>query len=226
MPRKKRRSSSSSSSTSPRRSLSPGTRRALDEIRRRWEDGRRFLDRWSDDERARQIRRAAERRGISTNPIRENVRFARTYSEADLEKMLALFGKHDHPLAPCLVRQLTMIPRRDRQKLFRAYIRNGWSVRDFVREVKARYSDRWWTTGPPPQLPSEAEDLYRRIVEDCDRWASWYETLARQDEEGNGETVSLQDLTPTLRKRLREAQEALQELRNSAERRLSTLNPP
>jgi len=100
-----------------------------------------------------------------------------------------------------------------RKRLQRRVAKEGWGTRRLGEEI-TKVEGRQSAGGRRPRAPETVDDALTQTVKMAESWLHWYGAV----ESTEGETPSLRDLTATVRKRLSEAMEKMESLRDSAER--------
>jgi hypothetical protein len=163
---------------------------------------------------------AAEAGVKYADTIRKALRFATTYSQAELEELLALRDPDGEPLPWYFVRILLQVRDKSvRAELQRRAAAEGWSRQDLWDEINARRGGIRRTSkgGRKFALPRNPQQALRRLVERCESWLRFYENMggegglayqARSASEASRSSAGLRELVGQARSRLREVEEA------------------
>jgi len=152
-------------------------------VREHYERGRR-ANREEDDFRPREL---AERHRISPHTLRKERRFARRYSEDELQEFLSLRRADGMPLHwGHVIYLITLNRKQDRQRLQKKAAREGWSAPELQAAIQREIRPDAGPGGRPVKVPETAEGKLRLMIEETDRWLKRYEAVF----EGNGEQES------------------------------------
>jgi hypothetical protein len=130
-------------------------------------------------------RELSERFKVNYHTLRKERRFARHYSEKDLEELLRLRRPNGTPLHWGHVMYLITVPhKKDRRELQKKAAKEGWSSPDLCKVVQQRYPDRVVRGGRPQKIPSTREGGVRLMIEETDRWLRRFNGLWAASERG------------------------------------------
>jgi len=158
--------------------------------------------------------RFAEELGVERDYIDKARTFASKYSQKEFEELCSLRQPDGMPLSRKHVSFLLSVKDKDKRKrLQRRVAKEGWGTRRLGEEI-TKVEGRQSSGGRRPRAPETVDDALTQTVKMAESWLHWYGAV----ESTEGETPSLRDLTATVRKRLSEAMEKMESLRDSAER--------
>ncbi|WZO96053.1 hypothetical protein EP7_003028 [Isosphaeraceae bacterium EP7] len=125
-------------------------------------------------------------REIGPATLRKARQFARTYSASELEALLAQRTGRGKALRWCHVRELVAVEDRGvRAELERQVASRGWSVRELREEIRrARGGGRGSEGGRKHRRPASAEAGLARVIETCEAWLRFRETVVAVEKVG------------------------------------------
>lgn len=140
--------------------------------------------------------------------------FASTYTPKQFEELCRLRRADGTPLGISLVLTLLKVTdKRERLKIQRQAVKEGWSKRRLELEVAKVASERPSSGGRRPIRASTEEEALLQIVQRTEQWNRWVAGLA-SDEEDN---VTLDDLPKTVRDQLIAVSNEFKKLKATAE---------
>ena len=88
--------------------------------------------------------------GLSQHTVYKAMAFAKTYTEKDLESLCSQRDRDGNPLSWSQLIQLLSFKRRVRRSLVKLTLKNGWSSRQLMDEIKVRHNRKSGTHGGRP----------------------------------------------------------------------------
>jgi hypothetical protein len=123
-------------------------------------------------------RELAQRFKINSHTLRKERRFARRYSETELEELLSLRRPDGMPVHWGHVIYLITINRKsDRKRLQNQVAKEGWQAPELYAAIQKQYQDGSGRGGRPVKIPQSAQGKLRLMVEETERWLRRYEAV-------------------------------------------------
>ena len=117
--------------------------------------------------------------GVSRHTAYKAMAFATQFSDADLEELCNKRDSNGNPLSWAQVIQLLSLKRKDRQRLLKLTVKNGWSSRQLIAEIKSMYGRESGTHGGRPfrHQRSDASNTAEAVVQFLERMQSMRRSL-------------------------------------------------
>jgi hypothetical protein len=116
-----------------------------------------------------------------------------------------------------VIRLQSVRPKKQRTALQEECIRAGWSCTELEREIRTRYRTRR-EGGRRRALPEDAAGLLTQLRKLCVEWRRWHTSLTRLNDD---KSTREKDLPLEIRRQVHVVNEAINELYNAVEERLS-----
>ena len=112
--------------------------------------------------------------------------------------------------------------KRDRKRLQRKAVVEGWSTRQVAAEISKLLSTGG-SGGRRPKTPKTVDDALMQVQTMTNRWSRWYAGFdSQQDDEQKQDTsrIELDDLPEPIRKQLKSSARQIQKLKTAVEEEL------
>jgi hypothetical protein len=132
------------------------------------------------------------------------------YSKQELAELCKLCKDHQQPVTLMTVGRLLKIhDKRERRRLQRRAIEDGWTLNDLDVELARLYGRRRWA-GRKPKVPQDVAEALMQLDSLCLKWTRWYTQIA-EGAEGDS-PVALADLPDAVAKPLARATRAVRQV--------------
>ncbi len=147
------------------------------------------------------VTKLAGKRSMSASDVLVARQFAERYTGEELEELIDMCQAAGYPLGKShVVKLITVRNKRDRKRLQKKCIQEGWSARTLQASLNRRYGKRR-PGGAKLHPPRSVDDAKTKIADLCGKLLDFHEAMKAADPESDGE-CGLSDLPVGLRKQL------------------------
>jgi hypothetical protein len=153
----------------------------------------------------------AEKHSMAASDVFAARQFAERYTEKDVEELIAMCQSAGFPLGKTHIAKLiTARNRRERKRLQRKCIQEGWTAKTLQANLKGKYGKRS-PGGAKFRPPKSVEDAKGKIADLCRKLLDFHEAMKSADPDSD-EDCGLTELPEGVRKQLRRTMTQVEKL--------------
>jgi hypothetical protein len=149
-------------------------------------------------------RELSQRCRVNYHTLRKDRRFARSYTEAELDELLGLRRPNGLPLHwGHVIYLITIAHKPERRRIQKQAAKEGWSAPKLYSVLQEKFADGEGRGGRPVKVPPSTDGKLRLMLDETDRWLKRAEAVFGDTGKNFTSEETLTELSATLSKGLK-----------------------